>query len=349
MKKGLIILSLLLASSFLPCSSAKDLNRDICVSNKLFSISIPKEIKGKYVIDKTGDRISVYHKDSKKAGFGGFAFGIKAFKNPADHAVLPGSQKIGELTDKKGTLYDMVLKHPTDVQFDYTKSVKAPDSYKFLYDLGYNVEIKGLKGSKYYKNQGMKGEELYKEVLKKHITAINEKWDSVKLENENMSYMYNVLASGKENVLDKVGYAYYDINVDGIEELIIGEIAQGAWKGVIYDIYTMVNRQPKHVVSGGTRNRYFVCDDAFLCNEFSSGALESGLRVYNLVENSVELFPQVAFKYDGYVNKQKPWFLSYGSEIDDEKWENVSEEVFNERKLIFERYERFDFIPLSKF
>ena len=341
MKKNIIFIAVLI--SFLTgCVFASEENLDNIYKCRLFSISIPKELKGTYEIKTEKDKISVFHKESKKAGFGGFAFGIKAYKNPADHAVLPGSRKIGELTrgegEHKGKLYDVVLKHPTDVQYDYTKNPNPPESFKLLYDLGDVVNIQGVKGSAYHKNQGMKGGDLYDEVLRMHSTALREKWNSVKLERKNMSYMYNLT--------DKIGYTYYDVNADGIEELLIGEIAEGAWKGVIYDIYTMVNRRPKHVTSGGTRNRYYVCDDTFICNEYSSGAMESGVRVYNLVENSTELFPQVSFKYDGYTNPKKPWFILYGSDINGDKWENIDEKTFNERKKIFEKYERFNFIPL---
>lgn len=306
--------------------------------NKLFSVTLPKELNGTYQVKTEKDKICIYHKDSKKAGFGGFIFGIKAYKNPADHAVLPGSKKLGELTDKKGNLYDIVLKYPTDVQYDYTKSTEAPKSYKAMYKFGENPDIKGIKGAIYFKNQGMKGEELYKDILKKHLTAINENWDSIKLEKEDMSYMYNIIQK------NKIGYAYYDINADGIEELVIGEISDGAWKGVIYDIYTTVDRKPKHVISGGSRNRYYVCDNTFVCNEYSSGACESGVRIYNLVENSTELYPQLNFKYDSYENSQSPYFISYS----DNKWKNVTKEIFNERKQTFEKYERFDFTPLIK-
>ena len=258
--------------------------------------------------------------------------------------MMPGGQKIGELADKKGNLYDMVLIRPTDVQFDYTKGESK--TYLSLYNLAEKVEIKGTKKAAYFKNQGMKGEDLYKDILNKYILAINEKWNSTKLEKENMSYMYNVLAQNNKNVLNRIGYAYYDVNGDGIDELFIGEIAQGNWKGVIYDIYTMVDRKPAHVISGGSRNRYFVCDDGFLCNEYSSGANESGMIVYNLVENSTELFPQIGFKYDGYTNKNNPYFISY--QLFENKWENVSKQKFDERKKTFEIYKRFDFIPLSK-
>ena len=147
--------------------------------------------------------------------------------------------------------------------------------------------------------------------------------------------------------MNKVGFTYYDLNGDGIAELLIGEISKGAWKGVVYDIYTMVNRKPKHVISGSARDRYFACDGTFVCNEYSGGAGLSGVNVYNLVENSTELFPQVFFKYDSYTNKKKPYFISYGTPKD-EKWENVDAKTYKDRNKVFERYERFDFVPLSK-
>ena len=341
MKKN-FILSIVFALVFLQINivygsenAAK--NKDIVIKSRLFSIVLPYDLKDTYGVKKEKNKISIFHKASKKAGFGGFAFGIKAYKNPSDHAVLPGSRKLGELADRKGVLYDIVLKHPTDVQYDYTKGTEAPESFKKLYNLGETVEIKGIRGATYFKNQGMRGEDLYKEILKKHITAIDENWDSTKLENEKMSYMYNVISEK-----DKIGYAYYDINVDGIDELLIGEIADGNWKGVVYDIYTMVNRKPQHVISGGERDRYYVCDGSFVCNEYSGGAEESGVQVYILVENSTELYPQINFKYDGYKNPKSPYFISYSDGI----WENFPEKEFNERKKVFEKYERFDFIPL---
>ena len=345
--KRILVFCFILSLCFSAKVYAKNTKDNILIKNQLFEITIPNEYKGKFEYKKERDRIEIYDKASKKSGFGGFAFGIKAYEYPKDHAVLPGSRKIGELTDKRGKLYDMVLKHPTDVQYDYTKSTEPPEMFKSLYDYGEIVDIKGVKGSSYFKNQGMKGEDLYKDILKKHLIAITEKWDSTKLEQENMSYMYNVVAENNENVLDKIGYVFYDLNADGIEELLVGEIADGEWKGIIYDIYTMVDRKPKHVLSGGSRNRFFVTDGTFLANEYSSGAGESGVRIYILIENSTEIYHQVSFKYDEYTNPTTPWFLSYGSDTDEDKWENVTEETYKERKRVFNTYKRFNFIPLS--
>ncbi len=315
------------------------------VSNSLFSIELPNEIKNLYVVQKKNNGIFIYDKESKQAGFGGLTFGVKAYKRPSEHAQMPGGKKLGELVDKNNVLYDIVLIRPTDVQYDYAN--KKSESYDKLFDLGntINAKIKGVNKSKYIDGQGMKGEDLYKDILQKHVRAIKEKWDSEKLEKEDMSYMYNAIASSSKNALDVFGYAYYDANADGIDELFIGEISEDNWKGIVYDIYTMVERKPAHVVSGGIRDRYFVCDDTFICNEYSSGAKESGWLVFALVENSTELFPQVGFKYDGYEDEKNPWFISYN--FLKNEWKPVSEKDFDERKSTFDKYERFNYKPLS--
>ena len=320
-------------------------HEQINISNGFFSFYVPVRLREQYIVKKTKYGIYMYDKPSKEAGFGGFAFGLQMFKNPSDHAMMPGSKKVGEFEDRKGVVYDMVLHHPTDVQYDYVNQ-KSP-SYDFLYNYA-DIVVKNIMPKnkcKYYYRRGTKGEDLYGGILNKHITAINEKWDSAKLESENMSYMYNVIAASHKNVLEKVGYAYYDVNGDGIDELFIGEIADGAWKGIVYDMYTMVNRKPVHVISGGTRNRYYACDDFFVCNEYSGGANESGLRVYILTENSTELYPQVGFKYDGYTNRENPWFISY--DFVNDNWKEVKEDFYIQQKSTFDRYERFDYIPLK--
>ena len=48
---------------------------------------------------------------------------------------------------------------------------------------------------------------------------------------------------------------------------------------------------------------------------------------------------------DGYEDKDNPWFVNFGS--DDEEWESVNEEEFEDYKSRFD-YIRFDFTPLSK-
>ena len=128
--------------------------------------------------------------------------------------------------------------------------------------------------------------------------------------------------------------------------MLIGEIAKNNLKGIVYDIYTMVDRKPAHVVSGGHRDSFYICNDVFVCNEKIQGAMEKDWFVYILLNNSTELFPQVGFKYDKYENKKNPWFISYNFEKDE--WDNVSKQKFFDRKKTFDKYERFNYIPLNK-
>ncbi len=347
MKKIFIGFLVLLCSAVYSCVYADTIKNGIRVSNNLFTIVLPKEVRGTYSVIKNDQGILIYDKVSKKAGFGGYAFGLRIFKKPSEYASYPGSKKLGELVDRYGTVYDMVLIQPTDVQYDYVTGNSA--SYYRLYHLANTIGENILEKSytKYYNGRGTRGKDLYNEIIEKHIKAIKEHWDSNKLEQENMSYMYNALAANNKNLLDKIGYAYYDVNADGIEELFIGEIEQGVMKGVIYDIYTMVDRKPVHVVSGGNRDRYFATDEVFLCNEFPSGADERVWKIFILVENSTTLYPQVFFKQVGQEDADSTWYITYSS--DNGEWKKTTEQEFKDRKTVFDKYVRFDYTPLSKF
>ena len=306
------------------------------LSTELFNVTVPSRFEGLYDTEVNDHSIDFFDKECKSAGNPGWIFGIQVFENPSDWAYGP-VEKIGELKLNSGKLYDVVISYPTESQFGFSadgKEVEMPAKYKNFYDARYEIigTVHGKNGEQVDVGAGTKGERLYKDELNKHLTAIKEQWDASKLEEENMSPMYAAMGSGEGNVLDKVGYAYRDINNDGIEELLIGEIAEGDWKGIIYDIYTMVDRKPAHVISGWDRNRYFDWDDNFIINEYSNGADESGTILYVLGGNTTELVFQLAFKYDGYSDETNPWFESYSLENGEIAWSATSEASFNEKQ-----------------
>ena len=347
MFKRVFVSILLLA--LISCSYVKSAvnNNPSTISNGYFSFNIPYEIKDTYNVRKNDNGIYICEKKSEQAGLGGFAFGLKIFKSPKEYAYMPNAKKIGELTDKNGIIYDMVLMRPTDVQ--YIEEKETEKIYNRLYNYGDKVEIKGINGSKFFKNAGTKGEDLYGEILKKYKKAFTEKWTSdEKFENEDMGYMYYNLLQSNKDLRNEIGYAYYDINSDGIDELFIGKIAKGKSKGIIYDMYTMVERKPTHVLSGGDIDKYIeylVFNCVFLCNESSLTKNENSMRVFVLEKNSTELFSQITFIYDANKNKKSPWFITYDN-VKDSK--NVSKKLYNKRKSIFsKRYKRFDFIPIG--
>ena len=322
-------------------------DESLTVSNGLFSITLPEKARGIFEAETYANSISIYDKESKASGFGGFAFDVSAYREPSEYAGGL-DVKVGEFTSSDGTLYDIAVCYPSDVQYDYTVyQDEMPENFALLY---YGAEdiIKTLAAAdgkgEFVWGAGTKGEDLYGEVLERHIQAINEGWDANRLEDEDMSSMYYAMSVSDEgDVLGRTGYAYYDVNNDGIDELLIGEIAEDSWKGTIYDIYTMVDRKCAHVVSGWDRNRYYVLEYGMLMNEYSEGADLSGWNVYDIVPNTTELLGQVFFKYDGYENEEQPWFISYD---EGKTWDNVDEEEFRDRFI--DNYIRFDFIPLSE-
>ena len=313
-------------------------------SNDLFTMTLPSELVDISEVETDGSRISVYYKEAKDAGFGGLVFSVCAYASPDEYAGGPCT-KIGELTTEKYEIYDIVLAQATEIQWDYNEP-EMPDDYKKLIDAMDTCldSIDGVDNNTYAKGAGTKGADLYKTVLAKYIEAINEGWEPAKYEEEDMSPEIGVAAMQSDNPLDVIGFAYQDINVDGIDELMVGVISEDELKGAVYDVYTMVNRVPEHVVSGTARDRYYNYNDVFLCNEWSGGAGENGIDLYNLESNSTELVLQYGYKYDSYTDPENPWYRTY----DQEEYESITEEEYKEAEEMSDSYVLFDYTPLSK-
>ncbi len=314
------------------------------VSCSLFSITLPAGAD--YVVEKEKNSISVYDREAKESNWGGFAFNVTAYAKPSDYSGMMDA-KIGEMTTSSGKVYDIVVRYPSDVQYDVEKYSDMPANYESLY-YGSEDILKTLesgKGGSYVAGAGMKGEELYGDVLAKYKTALDEKWDSNKLEDEDMSPVYNQIAqSEKGSILSKVGYAYSDLNGDGIDELLIGEVAKGSKANMVYDIYTMADRKPVHAASGWFRSSMYLFEYGMIANVYSSSAYESGVRILEVVHNEAALSTQQDFRYDYSADEENPWFIYY---LDDEEGEKVSEEDFNQRMSNYGDFIHIDFTPFS--
>ena len=324
-----------------------DYVEDMILSTELITVNMPEEFKGKFyaVVDK--DQISFYDKATVDEGFPGYVFSIVTSD---DNGIYVGGMftKEGEVISSDGKFYNVSVGHASEVQWDYTKSEEMPESYAAL-ENGIDTIMQSVEGtgdSTFMYKAGTKGEDLYQYQLSRYITAMEEGWDANKLEEEGMSPEFYSLAQAEgEGALDKIGYAYMDISNDGIDELLIGEISDGDEYGIIYDIYTIVDRQAKLVASGSARDRYYALAYGGLANEYSGGAAESGVKVFELNPNSTELLPQYHLKYDAYTDEENPWFISYSS---DEEFEPMTEDEYNERlNMMLEQYVKLDYKPLS--
>lgn len=322
-----------------------DENVEPVLSNGIFKVVVPDRFDGLFNTEVKDNAIDFYDKECISEGNPGWIFGLYVYQNPSEWAGGP-IEKVGELTLQDGKLYDVVIAYPTETQFGVDREM--PEKYKNFYEARYDIasNVTGLKDEKVLIGAGAKGEGLYDEILKKHLTALKENWDANKYESENMSPIYVMMAMG-DNKEDKVGYAYCDLNLDGIEELLIGEVTDSEWKNVIYDIYTMVDRKPMHVVSGWDRNRYYAVEGGLIANEYSNGASESGVHIYALTTNETELMPQIAFKYDQYANEENPWFIAYSNTGDEWNYENVEESRYSELEKRFEKHLELNYKSFS--
>lgn len=352
-KYNFLFMILILIFLLISCNKKNDdldgkITSNPILNNNIFKVNMPDKFSGLYETEVDDNSIDFYDIECKTEGYIGYVFGIAAYKNSSDWAGGP-IEKVGELSLKNGELYDIVIIYPTETQFGFDREM--PDKYKNLYEARFEIteSIESNDGNKIMLGAGTKGEYIYKDIINKHLLAINENWDTEHLANENMSIMYALMSVYNENPLNSIGYFYKDINVDGIDELLIGEIADGAYSGIVYDIYTMVDRSPKHVVSGADRDRYYILDNGFILNEYSNGAEISGSNVYNLQTNSTELFLQFAFKYDENENKDNPYFISYdSSDSENKEWQNVSIELYEEMEDRTKEHFAIDYIPFSE-
>ena len=199
------------------------------------------------------------------------------------------------------------------------------------------------------KNKYSVQEEPYREILDNYYYAISEKWDIDKMEENNVCYM----CCWRENV-SEMGYICIDVDGNGVSELLIGEVeSEGAYVGMFYDMYTIVDNKAVQIVTSGERDRYYLCTDYQIANEGSSSAAESSSSYYFLKDGkTLEL--KEAVIYDGYYagaydeidNEVKPWFYSTTG-FEESDYNQISEEKAWE---IMDSYEFMDieFTPFEE-
>lgn len=151
------------------------------------------------------------------------------------------------------------------------------------------------------------------------------------LENFDGNYPEEELFSSvfyKHGDYETLGYLIKDIDGNGIDELIFGANTDGwddgSWDGIIYDIYTIVNGEVVHVLSGWERNRYYLCENGCIANEGSSSAFESNYNYYTY--NGTELTLVESVLYYSFHDEEHPWFYSTENEPDIKNAEPISQD-----------------------
>lgn len=314
------------------------------ISNGFMSIAMPKELAGTYAAYSYDSDINIYDKESMESGYGGFAFGVCATE---DYGAFGGMRtKIGELTAADGTLYHVLLYYPSEVQWDYTKSEEAPPAFDALYNYAAEVSktIKAENGGTYADGAGIRGEDIYGDLAKDIVKKIRNAKSSQDLQNADLSALYYDMTQGDTPLdpMEFIGIAYEDINLDGIDEMVIAETETNR----VYDIFTSVNGKPAHVVSGYKSDYYKI--NGSLIYEYITGDMDvDNINCFDLMPNETELVYQYGLEINNSENAENKWSINYS----DEPYTPITEEEFNERMTIIQDVlpeNDITFTPLGK-
>lgn len=190
-------------------------------------------------------------------------------------------------------------------------------------------------------------ESPYKLVLDNYYLALCENWGPSKMSENGINYMPAMY--GGSDPLSATGYCIKDLDGDGQEELIIGNIGDDEFVvNMIYDMYTMVDGELKLQFSGTERNRYYMCDNGFFINQGSSSAAHSETIYYKL-QNSGFVFEE-AVVFDSEMDPEFNWFYTVDYNMARERFKGVSSqeatEFMDERETHVTRPE---YIPFSEY
>ena len=89
-----------------------------------------------------------------------------------------------------------------------------------------------------------------------------------------------------EGTLDQIGFAFPDIDSDGVGELVVLALEENNPPRVL-EMYTYQDGEAQHLFSGWARNRYYISKDLKIYNEGSSGAFSSVEVQYGMEDRNI--------------------------------------------------------------
>lgn len=140
-----------------------------------------------------------------------------------------------------------------------------------------------------------------------------------------------------------LGFAYYDVDGNGIDELIIGSVNEYSMPESVFDIYTFADGELIPVVQGWERNEYRVTPSGEIMNLASAGAMNFWYGFYTL-ENG-ELVRSYVLVYNAEENPDAPYYI-----VNADETQQLLTDA--EAEAIMSRFENeavaFDYIPLAE-
>lgn len=159
----------------------------------------------------------------------------------------------------------LYLENGTEFVFTYKKTLQQPSN-----------EIKYSKVIEQYK------EAIEDTNIKEDYNLVEEKYSFV---NEPFMYYYHMYGGGKFN------YTYYDIDNNGIDELLV------SYNG-IKSIYTYDGNNPIEVIEIGDRAELEIYNNGVIYHRSSTGAATGYMEFYKIVGNDKELLEDYDYLFE---------------------------------------------------
>ncbi len=188
---------------------------------------------------------------------------------------------------------------------------------------------------------------VYYPILAKYQKAIEEKWDRTKLDENDMCMLleYEISYDGGE----RLGYAFFDMNKDGTEELFIGTRYDDSGLDIL-DLYTVREQKVCHISGSSERHALYLTMEPNsrykLASVSSDSAYQSNTRTYLLKSDGI--YGEIIIKFDAEQDSQNPWSLGKYN-MDRLVFEKIDQETALDMiKQIENKFCRPEYVPLKK-
>lgn len=147
---------------------------------------------------------------------------------------------------------------------------------------------------------------------------------------------------------NSLGFCYYDVNSDGVQELLIGPVGPDYSSAWIFDAYTVADGQCITLFQGYERDYLVLLSDGTLVNRSSSGASVNS-DVFSHLEGGA-LVPFYSLIVNSTVNVDNPYFVSNGGDVnsDPATWQSISQQEYEQISAAYEAQSvTLDYTPIT--